>query len=82
LDLYAQAVSADQQEAHKKVIHMVLPVQFSKKLEGKRYCNRVEIRVLDALGAWGARNQTCRNQLRALKSRVSARQDSNLRPMP
>src|SRR5580765_1574823 len=27
LDLYAQAVSADQQEAHKKVVQMVLPAQ-------------------------------------------------------
>jgi hypothetical protein len=33
LDLYAQAVSADQQEGHKKVIHMVLLAQFSEKLK-------------------------------------------------
>jgi hypothetical protein len=35
LELYAQAVSADQQEADKKVVQMVLPAQFSKKLKAR-----------------------------------------------
>jgi integrase len=35
LDLYAQAVSADQQEAHKKVVQMVLPPQFPEHLKAK-----------------------------------------------
>jgi hypothetical protein len=33
LELYAQAVSVDQQEAHKKVVQMVLPARFSEKLK-------------------------------------------------
>jgi endonuclease V-like protein UPF0215 family len=33
LDLYAQAVSADQQEAHKKVVQMMLPTRFPEKLK-------------------------------------------------
>jgi integrase len=33
LELYAQAVSADQQEAHEKVVQMVLPAKFSEKLK-------------------------------------------------
>ena len=32
LDLYAQAVSTDQQEAHKRVVQMVIPAQFPEKL--------------------------------------------------
>ena len=32
LELYAQAVSADQQEAHRKVVQMVLPSEFPEKL--------------------------------------------------
>jgi integrase len=35
LELYAQAVSADQHEAHKKVVQMVLPEQFSEKLKAR-----------------------------------------------
>jgi integrase len=35
LELYAQAVSADQQKAHKKVVHMVLPKKFSEKLKAR-----------------------------------------------
>jgi len=35
LELYAQAVSADQQEAHKKVVQMVLPAGFSEKLKAR-----------------------------------------------
>lgn len=35
LELYAQAVSADQQEAHKKVVQMVLPAEFSEKLKAR-----------------------------------------------
>jgi integrase len=35
LDLYAQAVSADQQEAHKKVVQMMLPAEFSEKLKAR-----------------------------------------------
>ncbi len=35
LELYAQAVSADQQEAHKKVVQMVLPADFSEKLKAR-----------------------------------------------
>ena len=35
LELYAQAVSADQQEAHEKVVQMVLPVEFSEKLKAR-----------------------------------------------
>jgi hypothetical protein len=35
LDLYAQAVSADQQEAHKKVVQMVLPAQFPEQLKAR-----------------------------------------------
>jgi integrase len=35
LELYAQAVSADQHEAHKKVVQMVLPAQFSEKLKAR-----------------------------------------------
>jgi len=31
LELYAQAVSADQQDAHNKVVQMVLPVAFPEK---------------------------------------------------
>ena len=33
LELYAQAVSADQQKAHKKVVQMVLPKQLAEKLK-------------------------------------------------
>jgi integrase len=35
LDLYAQAVSADQQEAHKKVVLKVLPSEFPEKLKAR-----------------------------------------------
>jgi integrase len=35
LDLYAQAVSADQQEAHKRVVQMVLPAQFPEHLKAR-----------------------------------------------
>lgn len=35
LELYAQAVSADQQEAHKKVVQMVLPSEFPQKLKAR-----------------------------------------------
>jgi len=35
LELYAQAVSADQQKAHKKVVRMVLPLKFPQKLRAK-----------------------------------------------
>jgi len=35
LELYAQAVSADQQKAHKKVVRMVLPWKFPEKLKAK-----------------------------------------------
>jgi integrase len=33
LELYAQAVSTEQQKAHRKVIQMVLPANFSEKLK-------------------------------------------------
>jgi len=33
LELYAQAVSADQQKAHRKVVQMVLPINLSEKLK-------------------------------------------------
>jgi integrase len=33
LDLYAQAVSADQQEAHRKVVQMMLPARFPEHLK-------------------------------------------------
>ena len=33
LELYAQAVSADQHKAHKKVVRMVLPLRFPEKLK-------------------------------------------------
>jgi len=33
LDLYAQAVSADQLEAHKKVVQMMLPTRFQEQLK-------------------------------------------------
>jgi hypothetical protein len=35
LELYAQAVSADQQKAHSKVVQMVLPMSFSEKLKAR-----------------------------------------------
>jgi integrase len=35
LELYAQAVSADQQKAHKKVVRMVLPLKFSERLKAR-----------------------------------------------
>ena len=35
LELYAQAVSADQQDAHNQVVQMVLPAQFSEKLKAR-----------------------------------------------
>lgn len=35
LDLYAQAVSADQQEAHKKVVQMVVPARFPEQLKAR-----------------------------------------------
>jgi hypothetical protein len=35
LELYAQAVSADQQKAHRKVVQMVLPARFSEKLRAR-----------------------------------------------
>lgn len=35
LELYAQAVSADQQKAHRKVVRMVLPLKFPEKLKAK-----------------------------------------------
>jgi hypothetical protein len=35
LELYAQAVSADQQKAHKKVVQMVLPAKFPEKLTAR-----------------------------------------------
>jgi hypothetical protein len=33
--VYAQAVSADRQEAHKKVVQMVLPSEFPEKLKAR-----------------------------------------------
>ena len=33
LDLYAQAVSSDQHEAHQKVVQMVLPAEFPERLK-------------------------------------------------
>jgi len=35
LELYAQAVSADQHEARKKVVQMVLPSEFPEKLKAR-----------------------------------------------
>jgi integrase len=35
LELYAQAVSADQQKAHKKVVRMVLPLKFPERLKAR-----------------------------------------------
>ena len=35
LELYAQAVSADQQKAHRKVVQMMLPARFPEKLRAK-----------------------------------------------
>src|SRR5208282_5711271 len=35
LELYAQAVSADQQKAHRKVVQMVLPAKFPEKLKAR-----------------------------------------------
>lgn len=35
LEFYAQAVSADQQKAHKKVVRMVLPLKFPEKLKAR-----------------------------------------------
>ena len=35
LELYAQAVSADQQKAHSKVVQMVVPINFSEKLRAR-----------------------------------------------
>jgi integrase len=35
LELYAQAVSADQQKAHRKVVQMVLPARFPEKLKAR-----------------------------------------------
>ena len=35
LELYAQAVSTDQQKAHKKVVQMVLPAKFPEKLKAR-----------------------------------------------
>ncbi len=35
LELYAQAVSADQHKAHKKVVQMVLPARFAEKLQAR-----------------------------------------------
>ena len=35
LELYAQAVSADQQDAHNKVVQMMLPVAFPEKLKAR-----------------------------------------------
>jgi integrase len=33
LELYAQAVSADQQEAHRRVLQMMLPTRFREHLK-------------------------------------------------
>jgi integrase len=35
LEFYAQAVSADQQEAHKRVVQMMLPSEFPEKLKAR-----------------------------------------------
>jgi len=35
LELYAQAISADQHKAHKKVVQMVLPARFPEKLQAR-----------------------------------------------
>ena len=35
LELYAQAVSADQQRAHRKIVQMVLPMSLSEKLKAR-----------------------------------------------
>jgi hypothetical protein len=35
LDLYAQAVSCDQHEAHKKIVQMVLPEEFPERLKAR-----------------------------------------------
>jgi len=35
LDLYAQAVSSDQHEAHQKVVQMVLPAEFPERLKAR-----------------------------------------------
>jgi hypothetical protein len=65
LELYAQAVSAGQQKAHKKVDQMVLPAKFPEKLKARSAAST----------AWkpfwlaeGARNQPCRNPTSTLKS--------------
>ncbi|HWO36136.1 MAG TPA: hypothetical protein VNO32_45680 [Candidatus Acidoferrum sp.] len=35
LELYAQAVSGDQQKAHRKVVQTVLPAKFTEKLKAR-----------------------------------------------
>jgi integrase len=37
LELYAQAVSADQHEAHKKVVQMVIPSEFPERLKARGF---------------------------------------------
>jgi endonuclease V-like protein UPF0215 family len=42
LELYAQAVTADQQKAHRKVVKMVLPAKFPEALRAKSAVAKVQ----------------------------------------
>ena len=70
LEVSAQAVSADQQRAHRKVVQMVLPMSFFGEIEsGKRQFNALlKTRPQSFWVSGGARNQTCQNRLSILKS--------------
>ena len=43
LELYAQAVSTDQQKAHRKIVRMVLPPKFPEKLKMRSAAATVQV---------------------------------------
>jgi hypothetical protein len=60
LNLYAQAVSADRQEAHNKVVQMMLPTGFPEQLkERSTAATAQELRLQLLWVSGGARNQPC-----------------------
>jgi hypothetical protein len=80
LELYAQAVSADQQKAHKKVVRMVLPLKFPERLKARSaqpativglpisQRNRERLLMANFRGAWGAQLQHVATGVNVLKS--------------
>jgi hypothetical protein len=53
LELYAQAVSADQQEAHRKVVQMMLPTRFPEQLKERIDAATLQLRKKRAFSSAG-----------------------------